>query len=116
MPQYESDASSFLGEEGEGEKAQWCTPETAERSFGNACYCQQLLCSFPFQRKTHTHTVLHDMCHMSVHSQNTTITVLVKVLKGKVNNMFPTTSFCATIAYLNSTSTILIFKKIKQES
>lgn len=37
----------------EGEKPQWCTPKTADKSSANSCYCQQLQCSFPFQRNTH---------------------------------------------------------------
>lgn len=67
------------------------------------------------EENTHTNYPALHVSHVCTLS-DTTITVLVKVLKGKVNNMLTTTSFCATVAYLNSISTILIFKKIKQES
>lgn len=35
--------------EREGQKPQWSTPKTADGSFGNSCYCQQLQCPFSLQ-------------------------------------------------------------------
>lgn len=93
----------------EGEKSQWCTPKTAHRSSANSCYCQQLQCSFPFRRNTHG--TLHKMFHTFLHIYNTITTALVKVLKGKVNNISSVLSLCTVITYLNSITARLIAKK-----
>lgn len=54
----------------EGEKPQWCTPETADRSFGSSCYCQQLKRSFSLHRNTHS-VLLHELFHKFLHSYYT---------------------------------------------
>lgn len=62
----------------EGEKPQWCTPKTADRSFANSCYCQQLRCSFSLHRNPRS--ILHKLFHNFLYSYYTTAyPVLVKV-------------------------------------
>lgn len=60
-----------------------------QSSFGNACYCQQLQCFFPFQRKTHTKTILHCMFHMSVHSQTQLLQCLWRFWREKSTICLP---------------------------